>query len=47
MKLGPKRRDCIGGRVVEVNVYSPGGLVDMERFHGVPFVGPLLDALTG
>lgn len=36
--------DLIGCRVVEVNVFSPGGLGDAERFNGVDFTTPLLDA---
>lgn len=37
--------DFIGSKVVEVNVFSPGGLTDAERFEGVDFTGALLDAL--
>lgn len=36
--------DLIGSKVVEVNVFSPGGLGDAERFGGVDFMTPLLDA---
>ena len=36
--------DLIGSKVVEVNVFSPGGLGDAERFSGVDFTTPLLDA---
>ena len=36
--------DLIGTKVVEVNVFSPGGLGDAEKFGGVDFTTPLLDA---
>lgn len=36
--------DLIGDRVVEVNVFSPGGVADMEAFAGVDFTTPILDA---
>lgn len=37
--------DFIGSKVVEVNVFSPGGLTDAEHFEGVDFTGAFLDAL--
>ncbi|MEZ4322944.1 MAG: hypothetical protein R3F61_36095 [Myxococcota bacterium] len=37
--------DCIGGRVVEINAYSPGGLADCEGFYGVDFMGEMLRRL--
>lgn len=37
--------DFIGSKVVEINVFSPGGLTDSERFEGVDFTGALLDVL--
>ena len=37
--------DLIGDKVVEVNVYSPGGLGDAQRFEKAPFVSALVDAL--
>lgn len=37
--------DCIGDRIVEVNVGSPGGLHDMEDAHDVAFVDAWLNAL--
>lgn len=39
--------DCIGGRVVEANVCAPGGLTDMDRFYGLPFLRATLDLLLG
>lgn len=36
--------DLIGARIVEVNVFSPGGVADMEAFYGVDYTTPLLDA---
>lgn len=38
--------DIIGGKAVEVNVYSPGGLLDANRFGGVDFVEVVVDALA-
>lgn len=37
--------DLIGSVVVEINVFSPGGLHDAGRYGGVDFGGPVLDAL--
>ncbi|MCB9760669.1 MAG: hypothetical protein H6739_12575 [Alphaproteobacteria bacterium] len=37
--------DLIGDVVVEVNVYSPGGVADMGQHEGVDFAGPILDAV--
>lgn len=37
--------DFIGGRIVEVNVFSTGGLRDAERFTGADFTGAVLAAL--
>jgi glutathione synthase len=51
-ELGPKLRadglfmvgaDVIGGKLVEVNVYSPGGIGDASAFAGVDFMGALVD----
>ncbi len=36
--------DVVGGRVVEINAYSPGGVGDAGRFAGVDFVGALARA---
>lgn len=38
--------DVIGDKVVEINVYSPGGLFDANRFHKVDFTQPVLDAFA-
>ncbi len=35
--------DLIGDRVCEINVFSPGGLPDLERFTGQPFTRALID----
>ena len=37
--------DLVGDRVVEVNVFSTGGLVDAEAFAGADFATPLISAL--
>lgn len=37
--------DIAGGKIIEVNVFSPGGLEMAERFTGKDFSGPVLDAL--
>jgi glutathione synthase len=39
--------DCIGGKVIEANVWSPGGLTDMAVLQGLPatsFYSAVLDA---
>lgn len=38
--------DVIGGKAVEINVFSPGGIGDAGAFLGVDFVTPVLDALA-
>ncbi len=38
--------DMIGTRAVEVNVRSPGGLVDACEFEGVDFIGAVLDSVV-
>lgn len=37
--------DFIGSKIVELNVYSTGGLWDAGRFAGVDFCAPILDAI--
>ena len=37
--------DVIGGRLMEVNVQSPGGLVEAEGFAGVPLCHAILEAI--
>jgi glutathione synthase len=37
--------DIIGDRIMEVNIQSPGGLVEAEEFEGVPFHRALLEAM--
>ena len=39
--------DLIGSRIVEVNVYSTGGVVDAERFYARPFAEAVLETLLG
>lgn len=39
--------DLIGGRVVEVNVFSPGGLDDAEAFSGRAFSTAIIAAIEG
>ena len=43
---GPFREavDFVGGRILELNVFSPGGLVPSERLCGVDFGGAVIDA---
>lgn len=36
--------DFVGGRILELNVFSPGGLVPGERLYGVDFGGAVVDA---
>ncbi len=38
--------DLIGDRIVEVNVFSPGGMLDAQSFAGVDFCAPVLDAIA-
>lgn len=38
--------DLVGAKVVEVNVFSPGGLWEAELLYEVDFSGALLDVLT-
>lgn len=37
--------DIAGGKIIEVNVFSPGGIEMAERLTGKDFSGPVLDAL--
>ena len=37
--------DIVGDRLLEVNVFSPGGLGSASRFTGVDFTQPILDAI--
>jgi glutathione synthase len=37
--------DIVGDRLLEINVFSPGGLGSVQRTTGVDFTGPVLDAL--
>ncbi|MGC6492159.1 MAG: hypothetical protein ACON5B_04900 [Myxococcota bacterium] len=38
--------DLVGPRIVEVNVFSPGGLADASRFEGQDFTSALLEAFV-
>ena len=37
--------DVAGGRLLEINVFSPGGLGSAERMTGVDFAPVVLDAI--
>jgi glutathione synthase len=37
--------DIAGSRILEVNVFSPGGLGSCEHFGGVDFCGAVIDAV--
>lgn len=37
--------DIVGDKLMEVNVFSPGGLGTAEKLYGVKFVDPVIDAL--
>jgi len=37
--------DIVGNKLMEINVYSPGGLPTCQRFEGVNFVHAFIDAL--
>lgn len=52
--IGPRLRreglflvgmDLIGDKLIELNVFSPGGLFDAERFCGVSFTGAIIEAI--
>ena len=38
--------DVVGSKIVEVNVFSPGGFASAEEFSGVDFLGAVLDAVA-
>jgi len=53
-QVGPKLRadgiflaglDVIGDKLVEINIFSPGGLPDIESFTGADFATPLVSAI--
>ena len=37
--------DLIGDRIVELNVFSPGGMGDANGFAGVDFIAPVVAAM--
>lgn len=37
--------DVIGGKAVEINVFSPGGLGDAAQYAGVDFMPPIMEAM--
>jgi glutathione synthase len=37
--------DIVGNKLMEINVFSPGGLVNAQRFEGVNFAHGVIDAL--
>ncbi len=38
--------DFIGGKIIEANVFSPGGLFDAERFTGQAFTAKIIEAFS-
>ncbi len=38
--------DFIGGKIIEANVFSPGGLQDVERFTGLSFTARVVEELV-
>ena len=38
--------DFIGGKIIEINVFSTGGFRDAERFEGVPFTEKVIQEVT-
>ena len=38
--------DVIGGKVIEINAFAPGGLQDANRFYGVDFAGAIMDSFV-
>lgn len=39
--------DLVGDRIVEINVFSPGGLFDVQRYYEADFIGAILERLVG
>ena len=37
--------DIVGDKIIEINVFSPGALVGVNRLTGVNFMMPILDSL--
>lgn len=37
--------DVVGNKLMEVNVFSPGGLGNASELHKVDFIGPVIDAI--
>ncbi|PRQ07856.1 Glutathione synthetase [Enhygromyxa salina] len=38
--------DVIGDKIIEINVFAPGGLSDANRFYGVDFTGAIMDSFV-
>ncbi|KIG16881.1 Glutathione synthetase [Enhygromyxa salina] len=38
--------DVIGDKIIEINVFAPGGLSDANQFYGVDFTGPIMDSFV-
>jgi len=45
LAVGLPKADTIGGKLIELNVFSTGGLFDAERFCGVSFVDRIIEAV--
>src|SRR5690606_31950911 len=37
--------DIVGSTLMEINVFSPGGLNNASQLHGVDFVAPVIEAI--
>jgi glutathione synthase len=37
--------DIVGNKVIEINVFSPGALVGVNRLSGINFMAPILDSI--
>lgn len=37
--------DIVGNKLVEINVFTPGGMLDAKRFEGVNFFDPVINSL--
>jgi len=37
--------DIVGNKLMEINVFSPGGLDSLEKMEGVPFIHEVIHAI--
>ena len=37
--------DIVGDKIIEINVFCPGGLENIEKVTGINFADPIVDAL--